>query len=188
MEGKKKSLFQALKIVFTGQEKWQTVLHNVVFQKRYWLFKEKTPNLAWDLGVGEFQAQKTAYAKAQRQESKAHFRANRLWSWRTEYKVQREFSAETAEAGQMLDHARFSQAKLTGMNFHGESERCSVVSDPLQPIVHGILQARILEWVAFPFSRGSSQTWVWSLVWEDPLEKGTANHSSILAWRIAWTV
>lgn len=131
MEGKKKSLFQALKIVFTGQEKWQTVLHNVVFQKRYWLFKEKTPNLAWDLGVGEFQAQKTAYAKAQRQESKAHFRANRLWSWRTEYKVQREFSAETAEAGQMLDHARFSQAKLTGMNFHGESERCSVVSDPM---------------------------------------------------------
>ena len=26
-------------------------------------------------------------------------------------------------------------------------------------IVHGILQARILEWVAFPFSRGSSQLW-----------------------------
>ena len=25
------------------------------------------------------------------------------------------------------------------------------------PMVHGILQARILEWVAFPFSRGSSQ-------------------------------
>jgi len=27
----------------------------------------------------------------------------------------------------------------------------------LRPIVHGILQARILEWVAFPCSRGSSQ-------------------------------
>ena len=27
-------------------------------------------------------------------------------------------------------------------------------------------------------------TWVWSLGWEDPLEKGTAIHSSILAWRI----
>ena len=42
-----------------------------------------------------------------------------------------------------------------------ESESCSVVSDSLHPwtiyIVHGILQARILEWVAFPFSRGSSQ-------------------------------
>ena len=28
---------------------------------------------------------------------------------------------------------------------------------------------------------------VQSLGWEDPLEKGTATHSSILAWRIPWT-
>ena len=32
------------------------------------------------------------------------------------------------------------------------------------------------------------QTWVQSLGWEDPLEKGTATHSSILTWRIPWTV
>ena len=32
------------------------------------------------------------------------------------------------------------------------------------------------------------ETWVRSLGWEDPLEKGTATHSNILAWRIAWTV
>ena len=40
-----------------------------------------------------------------------------------------------------------------------ESESCSVVSHALQLdySVHGILQARMLEWVAFPFSRGSSQ-------------------------------
>ena len=30
------------------------------------------------------------------------------------------------------------------------------------------------------------ETWVWSLGWEDPLEKGKATHSSILAWRIPW--
>ena len=30
------------------------------------------------------------------------------------------------------------------------------------------------------------ETWVWSLGQEDPLEKGTAIHSSILAWRIPW--
>ena len=88
--------------------------------------------------------------------------------------------------------------------------------------VHGILQARMLEWVAVPSSRGSSwlrdwihisciadrfftteplgkpkingsdlpamqETWVWSLGWEDPLEKETASHPSILAWRIPWT-
>ena len=31
------------------------------------------------------------------------------------------------------------------------------------------------------------ETWVQSLGQEDPLEKGDANHSSILAWRIPWT-
>ena len=32
------------------------------------------------------------------------------------------------------------------------------------------------------------ETWVQSLGWEDSLEKGKATHSSILAWRIPWTV
>ena len=31
------------------------------------------------------------------------------------------------------------------------------------------------------------ETWVQCLGWEDPLEKGMATHSSILAWRIPWT-
>ena len=30
------------------------------------------------------------------------------------------------------------------------------------------------------------ETWIQSLGWEDPLEKGMATHSSILAWRIPW--
>ena len=32
------------------------------------------------------------------------------------------------------------------------------------------------------------ETWVQSLDWEDPLEKGKATHSSILAWRIPWII
>ena len=32
------------------------------------------------------------------------------------------------------------------------------------------------------------ETWVRSLSWEDPLEKGKATHSSILAWRISQTI
>jgi len=60
----------------------------------------------------------------------------------------------------------------------------------------GILQARILEWVAIPFSRGSSRprdlpamqkTQVQFLGLEDPLENEMATHSSILDWRIPWT-
>ena len=31
------------------------------------------------------------------------------------------------------------------------------------------------------------ETQVWSLSWEDPLEKEMAIHSSILAWEIPWT-
>ena len=81
--------------------------------------------------------------------------------------------------------------------------------------IHGILQARVLEWVAIAFSpvlysrsllitrlyimgfpcgsAGKESTcnvgdWVRSLGWEDLLEKVKATHSSILAWRIPWTV
>ena len=32
------------------------------------------------------------------------------------------------------------------------------------------------------------ETWVRSLGWEDSLERGKAPHSSILAWRIPWTI
>ena len=36
--------------------------------------------------------------------------------------------------------------------------------------------------------RAMWETWVRSLGWEDPQEKGKATHFSILAWRILWTV
>ena len=54
----------------------------------------------------------------------------------------------------------FLHVTNTGMCMQvAESESCSVKSNSLRPMdytVHGILQARILEWVAVPFSRGSS--------------------------------
>ena len=34
------------------------------------------------------------------------------------------------------------------------AQSCLTLCDPMEYTVHGILQARILEWVAFPFSRG----------------------------------
>ena len=37
------------------------------------------------------------------------------------------------------------------------AQSCLTLCDPMDYTVHGILQARILEWVAFPFSRGPSQ-------------------------------
>ena len=39
------------------------------------------------------------------------------------------------------------------------AQLCLTLCDHMVYMVHGILQARILEWVAFPFSRGSFQLW-----------------------------
>ena len=34
------------------------------------------------------------------------------------------------------------------------AQSCATLCDPMDSTIHGILQARILEWVAFPFSKG----------------------------------
>ena len=44
------------------------------------------------------------------------------------------------------------------------SQSCPTLCNPMDYIVHGILQARILEWVAVPFSRGSFQPRDWTQV------------------------
>ena len=43
-------------------------------------------------------------------------------------------------------------------------QSCPTLCDPMDYTVHRILQARMLEWVAFPFSRGSSQCRDWTEV------------------------
>ena len=72
----------------------------------------------------------------------------------------------------------------------------SVMSDSMRPpsfSVHGILQARILEWIAMPSSRGSSPLRDWTQVLcitgglHHLMEKAMATHSSTLAWKIPWT-
>ena len=47
------------------------------------------------------------------------------------------------------------------------TQLCPTVCDPVDYTVHGTLQARILEWVAFLFSRESSQSRDWTQV-SDP--------------------
>ena len=58
-----------------------------------------------------------------------------------------------------------SENSHTYINKHSEvAQLCPTCCDPMNYTVHGILQARILEWVAFPFSRGSSQPRDWTQV------------------------
>ena len=65
-------------------------------------------------------------------------------------------------------------------------QSCPTLCDPIDGSppgspIPGIIQARTLEWVAC--KAGDPYL---MLDWEDPLEKGMATHSSILAWRISW--
>ena len=39
---------------------------------------------------------------------------------------------------------------------------------------------------SLPAVQEGQEMWVRSLSWEDPLERGVAAHSSILAWKIPW--
>ena len=62
-------------------------------------------------------------------------------------------------------------------------------------IIHGVAKSqRWLSDFGLPLAQlvkkppAMWETWVWSLGWEDPLEKGKATQSSILAWRVPWTV
>ena len=103
------------------------------------------------------------------------------------------------------------------MKVKSESEvaqSCPTLSDPMDctlpgSSIHGIFQARVLEWgaIAFTFYQGTTaliflssqvalvvknllaicETHVQSLGQEGPLEKEMTTHSSVLAWRIPWT-
>ena len=78
----------------------------------------------------------------------------------------------------------------------GESEAaqsCPTLCDPMDcslpgSCIHGIFQIRILVAHMVKHPPAMRETRVQSLGGEDALEKGKAAHSSILAWKIPWTV
>ena len=78
------------------------------------------------------------------------------------------------------------------------AQSCPTLCDPMGcsppgSSVHGILQVRILEWAAIPFSRASSQSRDQTQVsciagrFFTSVEKGMFTYSNILTWRFPWT-
>ena len=77
---------------------------------------------------------------------------------------------------------------------HGNPLQYSCLENPMdrgawQAIVHRVTNCKTrLKQLSMHTSRQTvlsmQETWVWSLDWEDPLEKVRATHSGILAWRI----
>ena len=62
------------------------------------------------------------------------------------------------------------------------AQSCLTLCDPVDYIVHGILQPRILEWVAIPFSRGSSHPGDWTLQADSFYQLSHKGSSRILEW------
>ena len=60
---------------------------------------------------------------------------------------------------------------------------CYKVINPIHGFINPILVAQLVKNLP-----AMQETCITSLGWEDPLKKGKAAHSSILAWRIPWTI
>ena len=56
---------------------------------------------------------------------------------------------------------------------------------PAEHLIRDLMASLVAQMVKNPPAMW--ETWVGSLGWKDPLEKGMATHSSILSWRIPWT-
>ena len=65
------------------------------------------------------------------------------------------FCLRSGKGGLLVKHEKKEQGEV--LSEVKVAQSCPTLCDPMDYIVHGILQARILEWGAFPFYRGSSQ-------------------------------
>ena len=61
-----------------------------------------------------------------------------------------------------------------------------LTDNTVSPSVSGEWASLVAQLVKNP--PAMQETWVQPLDWEDPLEKGKATHSSILGWKIPWTI
>ena len=65
-------------------------------------------------------------------------------------------------------------------------ENCQLMKPRLKYLLFTCFCAsQVTQWLRLLLSM--QEAWVQSLGWDDPLEKGMATHSSILAWEILWT-
>ena len=98
--------------------------------------------------------------------------------------LETKFSSIHPIYGSMLE----STDSLTCMGFGKQkhTRHYTDVESTIQEEITHIWASLVAQLVKNP--PAMQETWVQSLGWEDPLEKGTDTHSSILAWRIPWTV
>ena len=85
-------------------------------------------------------------------------------NWRTiptvcgSIKLNRDSTSKSKDSSNNFAEAVITETGRCEVNSEEKvTQSCLTLCDPMDYTVHGFLQARILEWVTFPFSRGSSQ-------------------------------
>ena len=83
----------------------------------------------------------------------------------------------------ILVHIKFC---LCPLSFSGSVWVWALILDLTVPLLH-FCCGTSLQFICLRICLQWRKTWLQSLGWEDPLEKGMATHSSVLAWRTPWT-
>ena len=95
---------------------------------------------------------------------------NRLRSLETDLLIYKQliyYRGSTADLWGVLIGYQYGKNWILPLTLYHQvkvTQSCPTLYNPMDYIVHEILQARILEWVAFPLSRGSSQPRDWTQV------------------------
>ena len=117
-------------------------------------------------------------------EEKLKFRKDNIWKWGNSSLQSHRKSAARGEFG--FPHSSFGKESTCNAWDPGSIPRSGRSAgkgiDPLQYSWASLVAQLVKNLPAM------QETWIRSLGWEDPLEKGKDAHSSIPAWRIPWTV
>ena len=108
----------------------------------------------------------------------------RVWMLFRKLKIELPYGPAVPLLGFLSEDENTSWKRYTNRYVH-----CSIIyngqdNGSNQGFMHGWVDKDVIYIKHLPTMQ---ETWVQSLGWEDPLEKGMATHSSTLAWKIPWT-
>ena len=127
------------------------------------------PSFQQEEGSFSIQTQSERYSSFSREQNWTVLLLRRMWREKTEWERAGRNCTTVAESNRFRQREREVVPEITRSHNVGKYHYLWIYSRLVKNLP------------------AMQETWVWSLGWEDPLEKGKATHSSILAWRIPET-
>ena len=127
------------------------------------------PSFQQEEGSFSIQTQSERYSSFSREQNWTVLLLRRMWREKTEWERAGRNCTTVAESNRFRQREREVVPEITRSHNVGKYHYLWIYSRLVKNLP------------------AMQETWVWSLGWEGPLEKGEATHSSILAWRIPET-